>query len=144
MFYKLRRSCVVPNTWVCSSKVNVTLRGGQLNIPVRSVTTGTEVYYYNFAQMFFMLRRCVAYNTWVISSKVKVTLKGQLKTIVLFICLDLFRSFFPHSVKDYKIIWYICLPLWDGVSRTTLGSASQRSRSHLGAISSLNFQSILS
>ena len=33
--------------------------------------------------------------------------------------------------KDYKIIWYKCLPWWVGVSRTRLGSAAQRSRSQL-------------
>ena len=106
---------------------------GQLKIPVRSVTsTRIEVYNYNFAQMLFLLRRFVAYNTWVLSSK--VTLKGQLKSIVLCIhvCLDLSRQYFAHSVKDYKIIWYKCLPWWDGVSWTTLGSTAQRSRSHLG------------
>ena len=127
MFFKVRQ-CVTHNAWVCSSKVTVTLK-----IPVRNVTsTSIEVYYYNFAQMFIKVRWCVAYNTWVLISKVKATLKGQLKTIVLCICLDLSRSYFAHSVKDYKIIWYKYLPWWDGVSCTTLGSAAHRSRSHLG------------
>ena len=97
--------CVAHKTWFRSSKIKVTLMG-QLKIPVRSVnSTHIEVHEYNFAQMFFVVWQCVAYNTWVRNSKVKVTLKGQLKTIVLCICLVLFRLYFAHSVKDYKIIW---------------------------------------
>ena len=49
--------CVTYSTWVCTSKVMVTLTG-QLKIPVQS------------------RGRCVAHNTWVLTSKVKVTLRS--------------------------------------------------------------------